>query len=41
MDHSDDLNGAARQKAIADLLAFEPIEMGDVSLKSLIEAGRE
>ena len=41
MDHSDELNGAARQKAIADLLAFEPIEMGDVSLKSLIEAGRE
>ena len=41
MDHSDDLNGAARQKAIADLLAFEPIDMGDASLKSLIQAGRE
>ena len=37
-------DGAGRQKAIAALLAFEPIEpieLSSVSLKSLIEAGRE
>jgi prevent-host-death family protein len=34
-------DGAGRQKAIAALLAFEPIEVSNVSLKSLIQAGRE
>jgi prevent-host-death family protein len=33
--------GNERQAAIAALLAFKPISVPDVSLKALIEAGRE
>lgn len=33
--------GVGRQAAIAALLAFEPIPLPNVTLKSLIEVGRE
>ncbi len=39
--HTSRRDGVGRQKAIAALLAFEPIKLTDVSLKTLIESGRK